>query len=284
MQAAPIVLAAGSTVSGFGIDDNNFADTFDATYVSDTSGILAALRNAGFNPSNYVVAGAPGPAAGIAPISPLDLSVPVYAPWVVNNNPTNNNLVAPNGRNYNRGVTGQDAGGADFLMYYTPTFRGDPTTVNFIQGFAQETNFAGFGPPTLDNFGSTVVPYYNNDGHAAGVGTITGVFPLIIPPGGTAWLADIPYRCENGPPPYTETTNCQIGKDETILDHFQVFLTVIEAPAEIDGTTYNVLYGGVSWGYHYRNEDLASVPEPGSLLLMAAGLATLAAWAARRCR
>jgi hypothetical protein len=41
----------------------------------------------------------------------------------VNNNATTNFITGPDGGNYNRGVTNQDAGGADIVISYTPERR-----------------------------------------------------------------------------------------------------------------------------------------------------------------
>ena len=124
--AAPLSLFAqlngntsGSTVSGYGKDDLNTSTTFDASYLNpaaspildpfDGSTILDKLS--GFS-GPWVFAGAKGgDAENIAPIPASDFSLVVYSPWVVNNNPFQNAIVAPDGSNWNRGVYGQDAGG-----------------------------------------------------------------------------------------------------------------------------------------------------------------------------
>jgi len=279
IQASIIAGGQGTTISQYGIDDENVATTMDAAFVLDPTEVLNGLSGFG----TFWVAGLTGPAHGLSPISSTDFSLDVYKPWVVNNNPLANSILAPNGINYNRGVFQQDAGGADFLLRYTPIVPSDPTTINFIQVYVESDNGAGFGQPQLDNFGSPTNPYYNQGGHAAGVGTTYGVSPLIIPPGpgNYAWLADIPYRCENGPPPYINAPNCQLGADDTILSHVQTFQTWIEAPTDIDGTSYNVLYGGIQWGYEYLNYDITS-PEPSTIVLLAAGLAPVVAKVYRR--
>jgi hypothetical protein len=280
MRAGTIILGgAGSSVEEYGIDDKNFASTLDATYLGDVAPATLALLS-GFG--NFAVAGAPGVAQGILPLLPSNFSLAVYHPWVVDNHPGVNDMIAPDGSDKNRQVYHQDAGGADYFLYYTPLFPSDPTAINFIQVFQENTNDAGFGPTKLDNFGSPTSPYYNQPGHAAGVGATTGVSPLVIPPGAAAWMMDIPYRCENGPPPYFNNPNCQVGPDDSLLSQVQTFQDFIEADTDIGGATYKVLYGGVQWGYDYHNQD-APVPEPSTFLAAAAGLAAIVVKLRRRC-
>jgi hypothetical protein len=78
-------------------------------------------------------------------------------------------------------------------------------------------------------------------------------------------MADIPYRCEAG-----AVARCIGGADETLLSQVQYFQTFVEMDKVINGTQYNVLYGGIQWGYSYSNVD---TPEPSSLLLIGSILA-----------
>jgi hypothetical protein len=268
----------GSTVTGFAIDDLNTATTLDATYTTFSSGVFSSMLAKGFDISTFVFAGM-GAAANIPNVPASDFNIEIYHPWVVYNNPTTNNMIAPDGSNLNRGVTGQDAGGADFLMTYTPTLPTDPTTINFIQVFQEDDNEAGFGPPILDNFFSTTDPYYNQGGHAAGTGSLRGISPLPIAPGGNAWFADIPYACENGTALQRKNApNCSGGTDDTIFSQERIFDVFVVAPTIINGTTYNVIVGGVDWGYSYDNVD---GPEPATVVLFVTALLGLVSFRGR---
>jgi hypothetical protein len=164
-------------------------------------------------------------------------------------------------------VTDQDAGGADIVISYTPLNNGDPTSVNFLQAFIQDTNGTGFNTGTIDNDASAS-PYYNSV-FISGTGKTdqTGTVPLATNKTTAAWLVDIPFRCENGPVNPGGTAGCLGGTDDTIISQVQTFQTLIEsdqvcsadACGDNKGKTYQVLYGGVQWGYTYTNAD---VPEP----------------------
>jgi hypothetical protein len=55
--------------------------------------------------------------------------------------------------------------------------------------------------------------------------------------------------------------------DDTInseTDNFVTFITGTKFNAG-DGKTYNVLYGGISWGYTFTTVD---IPEPATLVLL----------------
>jgi hypothetical protein len=262
---------AGKTVVGGGPDDVDTSTTINVTYQSYCPWIVAGA--AAFPAFNFVFAGQ-GVASNIPNIDPGDFSIGQYNPWVVNNNGTTNNITGPDGGNYNRGVTNQDAGGANIVISYTPLNAGDPTNVNFVQAFVQNTNGAGFTSGTIDR-GSSPTPYYNGTG-ISGTGTTerVGTIPLTTNSTTAAWLVDIPYRCENG----NDTAgDCTGGADDTLLSQVQYFQSFIEQDKVISGTNYQVLYGGVQWGYSLT---MVEAPEPSSMLL--AGLGLLAAGLCRR--
>jgi hypothetical protein len=264
----------GSSVGPkFGIDDYNVSTTMNATYVASDPAVLTALALAGFDASQYVFAGQ-GDAVNISSVPASDFNITQYFPWVVNDN-ASNSVPFPSGINANRGITGQDAGGAVFLMTYTPTLNTDPHDVNFIQIIKQDDNRDGFHAAHLDNFDSTTSPYYNQGGHQAGVvGGMTGMPNLVIPNGGSAWLGDIPYACENGTAAQRhDGANCSGGADETILSQTRIFETLIETDMTLNGKSEKVIVGGVMWGYTYTNFD---APEPSSALLFGVGLIALA--------
>jgi hypothetical protein len=74
-----------------------------------------------------------------------DFTVSQYNPWVDNNNSNTNNVVNPTGFSDFRGVTNQDAGGAEILLTYTPRANSsDPTTVNFVHAYVDDINNTGF--------------------------------------------------------------------------------------------------------------------------------------------
>jgi len=255
---------AGKTVSGVGQDDIDTATTINITYQTFCPWIVSGAGR--FPGYNFVFAGQ-GVASNIANIDPGDFTISQYNPWVIDNNATTNNITTPDpsagNSNVNRNVTGQDAGGADILISYTPLNAGDPTNVNFVQAFIQNTNGAGFTTGVMDS-GRT--PYYNGDS-VAGTGTTRRrrTIPLITNSTTAAWMADIPYRCEVG-----AIARCIGGVDDTLLSQVQYFQTFIEMDKVINGTTYNVLYGGVQWGYSYTAVE---TPEPSSMLLIGSILA-----------
>ena len=262
-------ITAGKTVTGTGTDDIDTATTTNVTYQTYCPWIVAG---AGIFPTyNFVFAGQ-GVASDIKNIDPGDFTISQYSPWVVNSNDTTNNITGPNtGGNYFRSVTGQDAGGANIVVSYTPLNAGDPTKVNFVQAFIQNTNGAGFTTGKIDSGAAS--PYYNGDA-IAGTGTTkrVGTIPLETNSTTAAWLVDIPYRCENN---FTGPANnrCSLGADDSLTSQVQYFQTFVEMDKVINGTNYNVLYGGVQWGYSYTAVE---TPEPSTILLVGSVLA--AAW------
>jgi hypothetical protein len=257
---------AGKTVTGVGIDDTDTATTMNITYQTFCPWIMAGAAR--FPTYNFVFAGQ-GVASNIPNIDPGDFTIDQYSPWVVSNNATTNNITPPDDSNVNRGVTDQDAGGANIVISYTPLNAGDPTKVNFVQAFIQNTNGAGFNNGTMDS--GRANPYYNGDA-VSGTGTTRRrrVVPLSTDSTTAAWMVDIPYRCENGLLP--ASAHCIGGKDDTLTSQVQKFQTFIESDKVIDGRTYNVLYGGVQWGYSFTNVD---IPEPASIAMAGAAFALL---------
>ncbi|HUP04823.1 MAG TPA: hypothetical protein VMU19_12595, partial [Bryobacteraceae bacterium] len=168
-------LASGTTVSAVAGDDNNYSTTTDVTFQTYCSWIVNGMGQAPFNANgNLPVAFAGyGVAADVPNISSADLSVSSYAPWVVNNNGNagGNGIVAPDGTNYNRSLTGVEGGGANIVLTYTPTSDFDPTSVNFIQAYIENVNGGAFTTGTIDSTSNSA--YYNDVG-VFGIGDTTG--------------------------------------------------------------------------------------------------------------
>ena len=268
---------AGKTVSGVGEDDIDTATTINVTYQTFCPWIVDGTGR--FPSYNFVFAGQ-GVASNIPNIDPGDFTIGQYNPWVVNNNLDANNVETPDtsspaNRDVNRNIAGQDAGGANILISYTPLNAGDPTNVNFVQAFIQNTNGAGFTKGVIDS--GRTSPYYNV-GSPSGTGTTRrrNTSPLVTNSTTAAWMVDIPYRCEVG-----ALARCIGGKDDTLLSQVQYFQTFVEMDKVINGTKYNVLYGGVQWGYSYTAVE---TPEPSSMLLLGSALAAAALLSYRRRR
>jgi hypothetical protein len=87
-------------------------------------------------------------------------------------------------------------------------------------------------------------------------------------------MVDIPYRCESGAP---AGTNCAGAGDDVVTYAAQDFTTFVTGTYTNNGTTYNVLYGGIQWGYTYYNRDFQTfgAPEPSTLATVLAAAATL---------
>lgn len=264
---------AGKTVTGVGPDDVDTATTTDITYQRFCPWIVAGAK--AYPTFNFVFAGQ-GVASGINPVDPSDFKISQYSPWVVNSNDDMNNMDVPDGSHYNREVTGQDAGGANILISYTPK-AGDPDKVNFVQAFIESDNGGAFSTGTID--ASRASPYYNfrgMSGRGAKILTGTGALrPNALAP---AWELDVPYDCENGQAGVSNA-DCTGGKDDTLTSQTLFFQTFIEEDRMINGTKYQVLFGGVQWGYTLSMVD---TPEPSSILLAGVAFAAAGLCAYRR--
>lgn len=250
----------GATVTANGPKFKDTATTFDMNYFTScpyiTNGVAAVPDFAKYN---FVFAGQ-GVASGIPNIPASDFTIAQYKPWVVNNNTKVNYVTDPatdnKGNNLitQRGITNEDAGGADILINYTPRkMTNDPTSVNFVQAYIASLNGAAFTDGTIDN-GTSMYPYYNGTGVAGSGATlrVKETPPLTASPTSPAWMVDVPFT---GPPDTSET------------DYFQAFISspvMLTNPATGMPQTYNVLYGGVSWGYSFSEAALPS-PEPSSV-------------------
>jgi hypothetical protein len=256
---------AGKTATGTGPDDFDTAATINVTYQLFCPWIVAGA--AAFPTYNFVFAGQ-GVASNLKNIDPGDFTISQYNPWVVNSNGTTNNMTRPDGGSYNRGVTNQDAGGNNIVISYTPVNAGDPTKVNFVQAYIESDNGGAFSAGTID--ASAASPYYNNRG-ISGTGTTlrTGTIPLLPNSTTAAWMLDVPYDCENGQAGVSNA-DCTGGTDDTLTSQTLYFQSFIEQDQVINSTTYQVLYGGVQWGYSLNMVD---TPEPSSMLLAGAALA-----------
>jgi hypothetical protein len=237
------------------------ASTIDISYFTTCPYITAGITKGGFGAYNFVFAGQ-GVAANIPNIDPADFTVSQYAPWVINNNATDNFVSGPDkvsGTNtkHHRDLTKEDAGGANIVISYNPKNAGDPTNINFLQAYISNTNNGGFDTGTIDN-GTATGPFYNEKS-VSGTGTTkrTGTIPLVSAADTAAWIVDIPYTPEKGDGP--------VFADETINKETVTFQTFISGEKVISGTTYNVLYGGIQWGYTFTTVD---IPEPATLTLL----------------
>jgi hypothetical protein len=259
-------------------DDYDQVTSFDITALNSSSIITqAAAKFPGFN---FVFAGAPsGPGSHFTPIDPSDFTISVYQPWVVNSPDIKSN----GGTTYNRGVKDQDAGGVNILIDYSPKGT-DPTIVNFLQAFSVTTPslLGGKSIVAMDN-GGKGGPYYNEN-NASGTDSNNNRGVPLDATNTEAWMLDDPYVCESGfsggmggCPVTTPAT------DEKIMSFESVFNMFIESDVTYNGKTYEVLWGGFSWGYDYVTQD-DFLPEPSTWVMLALGFAGLGALGYHRSR
>jgi hypothetical protein len=305
-----------------GRDDFNTATTFNATYQTYCSWLINGMQ-AQFSDVNFTFAGY-GNIGGLfsqVPSTDFSLLVPglpdgntpnQYRPWVDTSIPVFN----PTGFSDTRPVSNQDAGGANIVLTYTPGAN-DPTTVNFIQAYSDNINNTGPTSGRIDNLGDST-PFYNNIG-IHGTGTTQSVTTYANTPGkgmdakgSSAWIMDVPYKCESfiptaeGKVPPGSNANCTGGpappNDEVLTSDVLMFQTFIESTQTIYynaglenaysrtdnggvAQTWDVLYGGVQWGFSYSNSDPVSpAPEPSSVLLVATAFAAVLVTFVRRQR
>jgi hypothetical protein len=260
---------AGSTVTGTIGDDIITNATTNITYQTFCSWIVNGAT--AYASSNFLFAGY-GAAAALPQIDAGDFTIAQYTPWIgsSNNGAGGNSVTGPDTKQYSRGVTNQEAWGANIVINYTPLGANDPKNVNFVQAYVESTNGGVFSNGKIDSSSATS-PYYNKNG-VAGTGTTnrTGTVPLVTNNTTAAWLVDIPYDCENGPAGVSNA-DCTGGVDDTLTSQSILFQTFIESdwvnPA--DNKTYQVLYGGVQWGYVATTVD---TPEPRTIAFIGSAL------------
>lgn len=231
-----------------GVDDSNvcrlipFVPPMGAVQIgANATTIDTGLAGAGFTAANgWNFTYDTGPA--LASVE-SDLSVTLYQPWVVNQP----NVTLPDATVRPGMVMGADAGGANFIVTYTPK-PGDPTNVHFIQAYSDSVG--GVASTMLDNAGAAN-PYYDTNGVA---GTYTS--PMGQLPNGTSWYEDRPFDTE--PASYDTITPTD---PVFVADvNFQVLV------ATVSGANNVTLYGGYEWGYHFTSADTrcAILPHTGS--------------------
>jgi hypothetical protein len=263
----------GNTVSGVFGDDTVTASTINIQFFSQCPFIDNGVMAAAYAGYNFIYAGQ-GDAAGIAQIDPSDFTVSGYTPWVgtSTNVTVPGNLAGTGTSTASRPVTNAEAGGNNIVISYTPK-AGDPTSINFVQAYIESENGQPFSSGTIDAGGTT--PFYNGTG-ITGTGTqrLPPADPNRIPlvtsaaPGAVAgWMVDIPYTCESG---LASAADCSGGTDDRTTSATVTFQTFISSQQVLNGTTYQVLYGGIQWGYTFSTVD---TPEPASLFLMGLAIA-----------
>lgn len=68
------------------------------------------------------------------------------------------------------------------------------------------------------------------------------------------------------------------SNDGAVFTYTQTFQAFIESTQMIGGTTYDVMYGGVQWGYTVTSV-LVAVPEPSTMTLGAIGALAISVFA-----
>jgi hypothetical protein len=208
-----------------------------------------------------------------------DLKVTDYSAWVV---------TSPNsagGFNLDDGIVGQDVGGCDFGLTYTPK-NGDPKNVFFIQAYVADRNGV-ISAAALDNGGGPSVTKVGR-GATAGYGGATSYTAA------ASSMGDEPYRGEVEPPG---------GAPEppNYYAQFQ-FQTVVAVDNGIgaNGKDNLTLYKYSEWwGYNYTTSDARAaaqaplvndfnnfvpVPEPSTYIAGALMLVPFGTSALRRLR
>jgi hypothetical protein len=252
----------GSTIMQNVGDDSITVSTINISYFTQCYFIANGMSsNAAWG--SYVFAGQ-GVASGVPNISSSDFTVTSNTPWIGTSTANVNYLGLPSGdKIYADGLNGSrgslnnaEAGGMSIGISYTPK-NGDPTSINFVQAYIENINGTGFTTGVIDAPPTAGTPFYNSNS-VAGTGTNLQLRTSPLMTSGTVpgWLGDQPYDNEWGAPPTA---------DDTITNTTVTFQTFIEGIQNIGGTNYNVLYGGIQWGYSFNTMDL--VPEPGSVAL-----------------
>ena len=257
-------------------DDKDTVTPLDITFLSTSALITEAAKP--FAPAyNFVFAGDMNTVGkNFTPIDPSDFNIEVYQPWVVDSAA----VKSPGGTTFNRNVAGQDAGGENIIIDYTPDANAeppDPTSINFLQAFSATLNT---NKPiiAMDNGSAGAVPYYNKTGAAGTDSNDKATVPLDAS-SAKAWMLDTPFLCESGFSPGGSGCPATTPKnDETFTRYVDTFDMFVEADQIFDGKSYQVLYGGIQWGFTLTMTD---VPEPTTWIMMLAGFAGLG-WVAHR--
>lgn len=285
----------------------NVTTSFTATYQTFCSWLISGMQNQ-FSGVNFTFAGYGNIGGLFSQVPSTDFALTQYQPWVDYNTDNKNPLVPPNGFTYPRGVSDQDSGGVNMVLTYTPRANSsDPNTVNFIQAYIDNVNNTGFTSGTIDNLQDST-PFYNNKGlHGTGTSQSVATYTNTVGSGmnaqGTsAWIADTPYKCASfiptatGGAPPGANLNCTGGDNGALTSDELVFQTFLEStqtifynPNDADpysrtnnggqAQTWDVLYGGVQWGFTYTNAlpgnpqpvvppEPSPSPEPASVLLV----------------
>lgn len=257
------------TAQGWGQDDWNISTIQPNSYQTFCAWILNGLTGAGFTPANgwnFAFAGF-GPAARIPNIPESDFTIDYYQAWVVTHDPIPGGVTSGNVPSGTDAIKNQDAGGADFVLRYTPRPGAtDPIAVHFVQAYIETQT--GVNPINnangkLDAPTNTVTPYYDLFSTAGTIGNAT-------------WMRDIPYACESGRAFAGTGCDPDPARDEFILSRSDTFQTFVASTNTVDlsasgGSPFtHILYGGEQWGYTYTNSDTA--PEPSFGLLTGAVL------------